>query len=230
MQKLIITLLAIFILSSVTLDELSTTVPKNDAIASEQQECETTGNHMMLLSPKEQQVFIIENTVVLHELNQQDSLIQIPYDNTEELIDDTAETEEPSYVVPCSEEDYQNLLQIVEAEATDADVLAKMLVANVIINRVQHDYFPNNITEVIFQGNGEQFSPIYDGRFYTVEVQPSTIEAVNRALSGENYSQGALFFAAPYCLTPESWHNQALTRLFEYGGHVYFTFSEGNNY
>ncbi len=230
MQKLIIILLAVFILSSVTLDELNITVPKNDAVASEQQECETIGNHIMLFASNEQQIFIIENTVILHELNQQGSLLQVPYENTEDSTCDTEETEKPLYIVPCSEEDYQNLLRIVEAEATDADVLAKILVANVIINRVNHSYFPNNITEVIFQGNGEQFSPIYDGRFYTVEVQPSTIEAVERALAGEDYSQGALFFAAPYCLTPESWHNQALTRLFEYGGHVYFTFPEGRNY
>lgn len=130
----------------------------------------------------------------------------------------------PQPVISYSEEDYNNFLRIVEAEATGGDVLSKMIVANVIINRVKHPYFPNTITEVVFQGNGEQFSPVADGRFYTVTVTDSTIEAVNRALMGEDYSQGALFFAAVYCVTPDCWHINNLTRLFEYGGHIYFTF------
>lgn len=125
-------------------------------------------------------------------------------------------------IVSYTEEDYSNLLRIVEAEATGADMMAKILVANVVINRVKSGAFPNTITEVIFQGNGEQFQPIIDGRFYSVSVTDTTVEAVNRALYGEDYSQGAYFFA-----TYEAagyWHSNALTKLFEYGGHVYFTF------
>ena len=128
----------------------------------------------------------------------------------------------PQRVVACSDEDYNNLLRIVEAEATGGDVKSKMLVANVIINRVKSPYFPNTVTEVIFQGGGEQFSPIYDGRFYTVAVTDSTVEAVNRALLGEDYSQGATYFAAVYVVTPECWHARNLKRLFEYGGHIFF--------
>ena len=140
-------------------------------------------------------------------------------ENTEEVVE-----EKPQAVIAYSEEDYNNLLRIVEAEATGGDVLSKMIVANVIINRVNHPYFPNTVSEVVFQGNGEQFSPVADGRFYTVAVTDSTIEAVNRALLGEDYSQGALFFAAVYSVTPNCWHANNLVRLFEYGGHIYFTF------
>ncbi len=130
----------------------------------------------------------------------------------------------PQRVVACSDEDYYNLLRIVEAEATGGDVTSKMLVANVIINRVNSQRFPGTITEVIFQGNGEQFQPIADGRFYTVNVTASTIEAVERALCGENNAQGAYFFAATASVNAGGWHSRCLTRLFEYGGHVYFTF------
>lgn len=130
----------------------------------------------------------------------------------------------PQTVISYSEEDYSNLLKIVEAEATGGDVLSKIMVANVIINRVKNTCFPNTVTDVVFQGNGEQFSPVADGRFYTVTVTDSTVEAVNRALMGEDYSQGALFFAAVHCVTPDCWHVNNLTRLFEYGGHIYFTF------
>ena len=62
------------------------------------------------------------------------------------------------------------------------------------------------------------------GRFYSVYVTNETVEAVQRALYGEDYSMGALFFASNYSVNAGAWHVSALTRLFEYGGHVYFTF------
>ena len=135
-----------------------------------------------------------------------------------------AETEAPKWVIDVSEEDYNNLLRIVEAEATGGDIKSKIMVANVIINRVKHSYFPNTVTEVVFQGNGQQFQPIADGRFYSVTIRETTVEAVNRALCGEDYSQGAYFFASSWLVNLGGWHAETLTRLCEYGGHVYFTF------
>lgn len=151
-------------------------------------------------------------------------------DNTQEETQTTeAQTETETetetvqaMVVPCTDNDYNNFLRIVEAEATGGDIKSKILVADVIINRVRRSDFPNTITDVIFQGNGQQFQPVMDGRFYTVNVTESTVEAVDRALYGEDYSQGATFFAAKASAGAGSWHASALTRLFEYGGHVYF--------
>lgn len=146
---------------------------------------------------------------------------------TEEPATQTVTVQEvaaPARVIPCSDADYINLLKIVEAETTGGDLMSKIMVANVIINRVKNPYFPNTITDVIFQGNGEQFQPIMDGRFYTVPVTALTFEAVDRALYGEDYSMGAYFFAATASAAPGSWHDRALKRLFEYGGHVYFAF------
>lgn len=149
-------------------------------------------------------------------------------DNTQEETQTTetqTETETETVqamVVPCTDNDYNNFLRIVEAEATGGDIKSKILVADVIINRVRRNDFPNTITDVIFQGNGQQFQPVMDGRFYTVNVTESTVEAVDRALYGEDYSQGATFFAAKASAGAGSWHASALTRLFEYGGHVYF--------
>ena len=97
----------------------------------------------------------------------------------EETTEVVPEVTVPQRVVACTDEDYINLLRIVEAEATGGDVTSKMLVANVIINRVNSVRFPGTITEVIFQGNGEQFQPIADGRFYTVTVTASTIERLS---------------------------------------------------
>ena len=125
-------------------------------------------------------------------------------------------------VINISEDDYYNLIRIVEAEATDCDIKGKILVANVIINRVKRYDFPSTVTDVIFQGDGEQFSPISDGRFYSVTVTSGTEQAVRRALYGEDYSQGATYFATLYASRPGTWHSESLVKLFEYGDHAFF--------
>ena len=126
-----------------------------------------------------------------------------------------------------TEEDKEVLLRIVEAEATDEDVMGRMLVANVILNRVLCKGFPDNITEVVFQNNGVtyQFSPIKDGRYWTVKVSDKTREAVERVLAGEDYSQGALFFAARSMANKKamSWFDTSLQFLFRHGVHEFFT-------
>ena len=126
-----------------------------------------------------------------------------------------------------SEEDKEVLLRIVEAEATCEDVKGRMLVANVILNRVLHKGFPNSITEVVFQNNGEtyQFGPIKDGRYWTVKVSDETREAVERVLAGEDESQGALFFAARSMANKKAmrWFDTSLKFLFRHGVHEFFT-------
>ncbi len=126
-----------------------------------------------------------------------------------------------------TEEDKEILLRIVEAEATCEDVKGRMLVANVIMNRVLSKGFPNSIAEVVFQNNGVtyQFSPIKDGRYWTVKVSEETREAVERVLAGEDYSQGALFFAARSMANKKamSWFDSSLKFLFRHGVHEFFT-------
>lgn len=133
---------------------------------------------------------------------------------------------ERDYVIDISEEDYENMLRIVEAEAGCEDRTGKLLVANVILNRVKNDAFPDTITEVVFQKEKGlcQFSPITDGRFYTVKVSEETIEAVNAALYGEDCSEGALYFMAREYADRDkaAWFDKNLTKLFTYGGHEFF--------
>jgi len=126
--------------------------------------------------------------------------------------------------------DYYTLLQIVEAEATGGDVESKLMIANVVLNRVADSHFPDTIYEVVWQNisGTAQFSPTSDGRIYSVSITKSTIEAVERALQGEDNSQGALFFVARSYATASnlSWFDSKLVRLFEYGGHEFYTFRE----
>ena len=62
-------------------------------------------------------------------------------------------------------DEYQTLLQIVEAEATGGDVTSKMMVAGVVLNRVRDSHFPDTIQEVVWQK--DQFQPTSDGRIYS---------------------------------------------------------------
>jgi len=126
--------------------------------------------------------------------------------------------------------DYDALLRIVEAEATGGDLKSKILIANVVMNRVNSAEFPDTIYDVVFQyaGGAPQFSPVGDGRIYSVEITNSTVEAVERALSGEDYSEGALFFMARADSDHSSvaWFDSKLKPLFAYGGHEYFKFND----
>lgn len=130
----------------------------------------------------------------------------------------------PAYEL--SKEDYESLCRIVEAEAGTEDENGKLLVANVVLNRVKNEAFPDTVTEVVYQKQGEkaQFSPVSDGKIYTVKVSSETKEAVNRALMGEDISQGALYFMSRKAADPENmrWFDSHLVRLFSYGGHEFF--------
>ncbi len=126
-----------------------------------------------------------------------------------------------------SSEEITVLERIVEAEATGEDVYGRMLVANVVINRVNSRYFPNTVKAVVFEkiGDSVQFSPIKDGRYYTVPVTAETKEAVSRVLSGEDYSRGALYFfeRARTTSSKASWFDNNLKYLMKYGCHEFYT-------
>ncbi len=141
--------------------------------------------------------------------------------STEEVVEQMVS--ESEYVIAFSEKDYEVLCTIVEAEAGDQDEKGKILVANVILNRVRDDEFPDNITDVVFQKSKKtyQFSPTRPGgRYYRVTPTQNTIECVDRALKGEDYSEGAIYFAMK--TSSKSWFNTSLEFLFKHGDHYFY--------
>lgn len=121
-----------------------------------------------------------------------------------------------------TQEDYEALLRIVEAEAGNQDEIGRILVANVVFNRVRNEEFADSIYDVIFQNDGDvyQFQPIIDGNYYRVNVSEITKQCVIRALSGEDYSKGALYFTTS--TSPYSWFNSELTFIFNHGAHYFY--------
>lgn len=154
--------------------------------------------------------------------------------------EETAETEpvteaaavQPELTVPensiyvITAEDYDALLRIVEAEASGEDETGRLLVANVVLNRVRSAAFPNTVSEVVYQRkNGKaQFSPVHTGKIARVTVSDATRAAVARALTGEDVSEGALYFVNPTLADAGNlqWFREHLTMLFAYHGHEFY--------
>ncbi|MSS64484.1 cell wall hydrolase [Lachnospiraceae bacterium WCA-693-APC-MOT-I] len=128
--------------------------------------------------------------------------------------------------IQLSNTDKNVLLRIVEAEATGEDIKGKMLVANVILNRVKDDEFPDSVEKVVFQKESGvyQFSPIKDGRYYKVSISKSTRTAIERVLNGEDESKGALYFMSRRQAARHNvrWFDSSLTWLLEHGTHEFF--------
>ncbi len=132
------------------------------------------------------------------------------------------EEERAARAVYVSDDDYQVLLKIVQAEAGICDNKGKILVANVILNRMKSGKFPNTVRGVVYETS--QFSPVSNGRINSVKVTADTIESVDRALQGEDYSEGALYFMYRQGSRSGavSWFDSHLTYLFQHGNHEFF--------
>ena len=130
------------------------------------------------------------------------------------------------WVYELSEKDYEVLLRIVEAEAGGEDETGKLLVANVVLNRVESSKFPDTVEAVVFQQEGGcyQFSPVGNGRYDSVSVSDETYAAVERALKGEDLSDGALYFVSEKYADPQKleWFHSKLTLLYSHGGHNFY--------
>lgn len=163
--------------------------------------------------------------------------VPVAADSESRMIGIASRTSSGQRVVDCNElqrnsryhldmAELEVLLKIVEAEAGCEDEEGKLLVANVILNRLNCDKFPDSVSEIVFQQeNGiTQFSPVSDGSYDRVQISEETVRAVGRALDGEDISEGALYFAArDYADSKRMrWFDEKLTLLFRHGGHEFF--------
>lgn len=174
-----------------------------------------------------------EKTEVLPEDSVEEEEEPIPEETDGEgtVLQEAAAPEEPVQEVSAEvsgssfgleEQEYQVLLKIVEAEAGGEDLTGRLLVANVVMNRVRSASFPNTISEVVYQRSDgtAQFSPISDGRIDQVHVSAETVDAVQRAMNGEDISSGALYFRSVY--SSSSWFDSSLHRVMEHGNHIFY--------
>lgn len=197
-------------------------VPVSTELLGEQQESsnETTKNsETENLNEAEKETEAVEETTVTETQSEQQTVMvtETEPETAEQVINTPIDIE-------LSDSDYYWLIRIVEAEAGDQDELGRIMVANVIFNRVKSGKFPSTVKSVIFQNNGRtyQFEPVKNERIYDVIPSDTTINCVDRAINGEDYSQGALFFTMK--TSSRSWFNTSLTLLFVYGDHYFYTY------
>jgi len=105
------------------------------------------------------------------------------------------------------------------AEAEGEGKYGIIRVINVIFNRLDCPNFPDTIHEIVFQPR--QFSPVWNGRLARATPCQYVKDAVQMALDGADYSQGATFFRT-VSGAEGSWHERALNRIFTYGNHHFY--------
>jgi len=115
--------------------------------------------------------------------------------------------------------------QVVHWEAGGEDEVGQILVANVILNRLNHPNFQGTLSDVIFAPGAFTVTQRQDFGEATPSLQ--TFKAVEKAMSGVDHSHGATFFHAINKLHPEVWHERAvrdgrLVILFEHGNHRFY--------
>lgn len=105
---------------------------------------------------------------------------------------------EPESIQQPGNSNVQLLAQLVQAEANGEPYTGMVAVAEVVINRTASGEFPGSIEGVVYQPG--QFSPVSNGM---INNSPSdmAIQAANEALSGSNYTGGALYFYNPQTAT-----------------------------
>ena len=120
------------------------------------------------------------------------------------------------YGIPVKE--YDILCRIVEAEATGGTVEQKVNVASCILARVESEHWPNTIEKVVFDKG--QFTPITDGRYYSVRITDQTRKAVAFVLKlGKTHD--CEFFCSYASWNSNNWHRRHLKEVFRDGEHIY---------
>lgn len=103
------------------------------------------------------------------------------------------------------------ICRCVEAEATNQGLLGKCLVADVILNRIESDCFPNTAAEVITAKN--QFAVHSNGRMWRVPVTHETLKAVRLELKERTDSEIMYFSAGGY--------NPSCVPAYQFGDHYF---------
>lgn len=141
----------------------------------------------------------------------------IPEETTEELVEETTveeiEVEEENDIL-ATNEDIELLALVTLAEAEGESEKGKRLVIDTILNRVDHEKFPDTIHGVVYQKN--QFTSMWNGRCKRVKVTEEVRQLIRDELeSRTNYD--VIFFTAR-C------YSKYGTPMFQVGNHCFSSY------
>lgn len=95
----------------------------------------------------------------------------------------------PVHAATISDSDKALMIQIVHAEAGNQDLLGRRLVADVVLNRMEHEDFPNTVKEVIYQPG--QFQPVANG---SINLKPDELDALAVDLELKQRTNNSVLF------------------------------------
>jgi N-acetylmuramoyl-L-alanine amidase len=98
------------------------------------------------------------------------------------------------------EEEKKLLARLVHAEAEGEPYDGKVAVANVVLNRVENEQFPDTVKDVIYQKNA--FEPVQNGSINEPANQEA-VEAVEEALTDQGKDEELLYFYNPDTATSD---------------------------
>ena len=113
-------------------------------------------------------------------------------------------------------EEAQLLMKVAQAEAGNQGEDGMWLVMSVVINRVNNDAFPDNLTDVVNQKH--QFATVSNGGIDKVEISADCHRALARIEMGE-VSPEIVAFETTQSKTLEKYFSNA----FVYRDHVFYT-------
>lgn len=114
------------------------------------------------------------------------------------------------------------LSRIIFAEATDEPLAGRIAVGNVVLNRVAHEEYPDNIYDVIFDTKGGvQFDTTLYGDILN-DADELSVAAAYMALDGVNTAGNSLFFVNPDKAN-DGWFRSALEYVTTIGKHDFYT-------
>ncbi len=114
------------------------------------------------------------------------------------------------------EENIQLLASVVEGEAANEPYEGRLAVAAVVINRVEHQNYPDTVEEVVYQPGA--FCVVSNGLINRIPTEKST-KAAREAWNGHDPTQGALYFWNPN-RSVSTWVNTR-TSLLTIGNHQF---------
>lgn len=117
--------------------------------------------------------------------------------------------------VPYSSDDLYWMSRIITAEARGESFEGMLAVGNVIMNRIDGDYYPDTVYSVVF--DGIQFTPTLNGAIYNTPTEECTI-AAKLALEGAKVVGDCLYFTA----TTSCWAAWNREYYGVIGGHYFY--------
>lgn len=115
-----------------------------------------------------------------------------------------------------TQQEWDMLAQVVYGEARGESYKGQVAVAAVVLNRVEHDAFPNTMHGVIFQENA--FTCVDDGQYY-LSPNRTAYQAALDAMHGADPTDGCLYYWNPVTATSSwIWTRTIETKI---GNHVF---------